>query len=135
MNKKLYTLAVGLLSLTLLTACSTKNTETKKETINETNTETFLETNSQNEGKDEMHKFEATITEIEADKLTVSLNTAGKEGNLADTIIVNLSQDNNYDFKVGDKIEVEYNGMMTRSIPPQISATNITLLYDSKTNE
>lgn len=31
-------------------------------------------------------------------------------------------------FRAGDQVRVEYNGVMTMSLPPQITATNITFL-------
>lgn len=33
-----------------------------------------------------------------------------------------------YRFRVGDFICIQYSGAMTRSIPPQITATNISLI-------
>ena len=132
MNKKLYTLVAALLSLSLLTACTTNNTETKDESMMETEMETPIESNmesdSENEGEDEVYKFEANITEINENKLTVSLNNNGNEGNSGDPLIVIIPTENNYDLKVGDNIEVEYDGIMMTSYPGQVFASNITVL-------
>ncbi len=134
MSKKIYTLVAALLSLSILTACSNNNTETKKETMKKTGSETFLESDSQNEGKNEVHKFEANITEINENKLTVSLNDNYDEGNSGETLIVIIPTDNNYNIKVGDNIEVEYDGIMMSSYPGQIVASNITVLDGSNLN-
>lgn len=134
MSKKIYTLVAALLSLSILTACSNNNTETKKETMKETGSETFLESDSQNEGKNEVHKFEANITEINENKLTVSLNDNYDEGNSGETLIVIIPTDNNYNIKVGDNIEVEYDGIMMSSYPGQIVSSNITVLDGSNLN-
>ena len=133
MNKKKYILAAALLSISSLTACGPKNTENKSESVTEIEMETTMESNiaSNSQNQEEVYKFEANITEINENKLTVSLNNDYSLGLAGETLIVIVDNENNYDLNVGDNIEVEYDGIIMTSYPGQLFASKITVLDDS----
>jgi len=62
----------------------------------------------------------ATVLEVNPRSLTVRNEETGEP------VIVNFN--NPRRFNVGDRIRITYNGIMTLSEPPQITATNIQLL-------
>lgn len=67
-----------------------------------------------------MHKMIATVLEVNSDSLLVCDNQTQQEVIVFTNCTCNFQED--------DKIIIFYNGIMTRSLPPQINAIRISKL-------
>lgn len=67
------------------------------------------------------HVFEAVVKEVNEDSILVLPVADFKEANAAmDVGIVVMKSDKIPAVKGGDRVRIEYDGTMTRSIPPQL---------------
>lgn len=67
--------------------------------------------------------FKGTVIDVSETSLLVSVNPDEDEIRSSDKISVSLynKSNNNFDFKIGDKVEVFYNGVILESYPAMIN--------------
>ncbi|MCU9595344.1 YobA family protein [Caldibacillus thermolactis] len=74
----------------------------------------------------ERSSFTGTIKEIDGNRAVVSAVLV--EGNPEGDVIVDLSLNKNDTFQVGDKIKVEFDGVIRESNPAQINTLSVELV-------
>lgn len=74
------------------------------------------------EAETETFMLEGAIVEIADEGITIYTEDMG---NVVVLISAETVQETNHDLEVGSYVYVDYNGQMTRSLPPQVTATRI----------
>lgn len=70
--------------------------------------------------------FNAIIEDIQDN--VISIRPTANSNEINSSSVITFAHDNADKFKIGDMIEVEYDGTIMESFPAQITATNITLV-------
>lgn len=127
--KKLLVILLILSAVIMLISCGRGNE-------NETNDTNDINQTVNSEVVDAKYTLSGTVTKIEAEALYINVSSTSSASG---TYMVRISKDTsvyNEDGKAikttqistGDEVEVDYNGQVTKSLPPQIIAIKIQII-------
>lgn len=85
-----------------------------------------IASSEENEIKTESSSFTGTIKEINDNRALVSAKVY--EGNPESDVFIDLSVNNAETFQVGDKVKVEFEGIIKESNPAQINTLSVVLV-------